>query len=175
MKAVFMIMALALTGCSGWRVVGTTPASAEPFPESVRVTLHDGSRSILRKPLLRGDSIIGRRNDSPIGFPVDSVARIAVPLLAYFAIMWGGGQLLGAALGLGYERTTTLAFTAAGNNFELAIAVAIATYGATSGQALAGVVGPLIEVPVLIALVYASLALRDRFRTTPPGSATRSA
>jgi ACR3 family arsenite transporter len=73
-----------------------------------------------------------------------------------------GGYLLGAALGLGYERTTTLAFTAAGNNFELAIAVAIATYGATSGQALAGVVGPLIEVPVLVALVYVSLALRPR-------------
>ena len=91
------------------------------------------------------------------------VARIAVPLLAYFAIMWGGGYLLGAAIGLGYERTTTLAFTAAGNNFELAIAVAIATYGATSGQALAGVVGPLIEVPVLVGLVYVSLALRHRF------------
>lgn len=91
------------------------------------------------------------------------VARIAVPLLAYFAIMWGGGYLLGAALRLGYPRTTTLAFTAAGNNFELAIAVAIATYGATSGQALAGVVGPLIEVPVLVGLVYVSLALRHRF------------
>lgn len=90
------------------------------------------------------------------------VARIALPLLAYFAIMWGGGYTLGAALGLGYERTTTLAFTAAGNNFELAIAVAIATWGATSGQALAGVVGPLIEVPVLVALVYLSLALRPR-------------
>ena len=96
------------------------------------------------------------------------VARIAVPLLAYFAIMWGGGFLLGAALGLGYERTTTLAFTAAGNNFELAIAVAIATYGAASGQALAGVVGPLIEVPVLVALVYVSLALRPRLFPTPP-------
>ncbi|OLP01037.1 arsenical-resistance protein [Mycolicibacterium porcinum] len=93
------------------------------------------------------------------------VARIALPLLAYFAIMWGGGYVLGAVLGLGYERTTTLAFTAAGNNFELAIAVAIATYGAASGQALAGVVGPLIEVPVLVALVYVSLALRKRFRT----------
>ena len=91
------------------------------------------------------------------------VARIALPLLAYFAIMWIGGYLLGARLGLGYERTTTLAFTAAGNNFELAIAVAIATFGASSGQALAGVVGPLIEVPVLVALVYVSLALRRRF------------
>jgi ACR3 family arsenite transporter len=113
---------------------------------------------------LQGDQIISR--------PLD-VARIALPLLAYFAIMWGGGYVVGAALGLGYERTTTLAFTAAGNNFELAIAVAIATYGATSGQALAGVVGPLIEVPVLVALVYVSLALRRRQhqpipeRTTP--------
>ena len=78
----------------------------------------------------------------------------------------------GAAIGLGYRRTTTLAFTAAGNNFELAIAVAIATYGATSGQALAGVVGPLIEVPVLLALVYVSLALRKRFadHTTVPAT-----
>jgi len=94
--------------------------------------------------------------------PLD-VARIALPLLAYFALMWGGGHLLGRTLGLGYERTTTLAFTAAGNNFELAIAVAIATFGVASGQALAGVVGPLIEVPVLIALVHVSLALRHRF------------
>ncbi|WP_227982362.1 ACR3 family arsenite efflux transporter [Nocardia spumae] len=95
------------------------------------------------------------------------VVRIAVPLLAYFAIMWGGGYLYGRLAGLGYERTTTLAFTAAGNNFELAIAVAIATYGAGSGQALAGVVGPLIEVPVLVGLVYVSLALRPRFRGAP--------
>ncbi len=95
--------------------------------------------------------------------PID-VARIALPLLAYFAVMWCGGLALGAKLGLGYQRATTLAFTAAGNNFELAIAVAIATFGATSGQALAGVVGPLIEVPALVALVYVSLALRSRFR-----------
>ncbi len=94
--------------------------------------------------------------------PLD-VVRIAIPLLVYFAIMWGGGYVVGAALGLGYARTTTLAFTAAGNNFELAIAVAIATWGAASGQALAGVVGPLIEVPVLVGLVYASLALQSRF------------
>ncbi|MEU4600824.1 ACR3 family arsenite efflux transporter [Nocardia sp. GTS18] len=96
------------------------------------------------------------------------VARIALPLLVYFAVMWGGGYALGAVMGLGYARTTTLAFTAAGNNFELAIAVAIATYGATSGEALAGVVGPLIEVPVLVALVYVSLALRNRFAGATP-------
>ena len=104
---------------------------------------------------LQGDQITHRPWD---------VARIALPLLVYFAIMWGGGYLLGYLLKLGYPRTTTLAFTAAGNNFELAIAVAIATYGATSGQALAGVVGPLIEVPVLVGLVYVSLALRRFFR-----------
>jgi ACR3 family arsenite transporter len=94
--------------------------------------------------------------------PLD-VARIALPLLVYFALMWGGGFLLGRALAMTYERSTTLAFTAAGNNFELAIAVAIATFGVTSGQALAGVVGPLIEVPVLVALVHVSLALRERW------------
>ncbi|GAA2737653.1 ACR3 family arsenite efflux transporter [Actinocorallia aurantiaca] len=94
--------------------------------------------------------------------PLD-VARIALPLLVYFAILWFGTFALGKAIGLNYERTTTLAFTAAGNNFELAIAVAIATFGVTSGQALAGVVGPLIEVPVLVALVYVSLAWRRKF------------
>jgi ACR3 family arsenite transporter len=110
---------------------------------------------------LQGDQITSR--------PLD-VVRIALPLLAYFAIMWGGGYLLGAAISLGDQRTTTLAFTAAGNNFELAIAVAIATYGASSGQALAGVVGPLIEVPVLVALVYVSLALRHRFADQAAGA-----
>ncbi|WP_258341692.1 ACR3 family arsenite efflux transporter [Saccharopolyspora gregorii] len=99
--------------------------------------------------------------------PVD-VARIALPLLAYFAVMWAGSFALGKVIGLSYERSATLSFTAAGNNFELAIAVAIATFGVTSGQALAGVVGPLIEVPVLVALVYVSLAARRWFAGPQP-------
>jgi ACR3 family arsenite transporter len=97
--------------------------------------------------------------------PAD-VARIALPLLAYFAIMWFGAFAWGRAIGLPYERTATLAFTAAGNNFELAIAVAIGTFGVTSGEALAGVVGPLIEVPVLVALVYVALWAHRRFYPT---------
>ncbi|MFJ8864214.1 ACR3 family arsenite efflux transporter [Streptomyces sp. NPDC102473] len=104
--------------------------------------------------------------------PLD-VVRIALPLLVYFAIMFFGAFLLGKGLGLAYDRTVTLAFTAAGNNFELAIAVAIGTFGVTSGQALSGVVGPLIEVPVLIGLVYVALAWRKTFESgaveTPGG------
>jgi arsenical-resistance protein len=94
--------------------------------------------------------------------PLD-VARIALPLLAYFALMWTGAFALAKRLGLGYSRSASVAFTAAGNNFELAIAVAISVFGVTSGQALAGVVGPLIEVPALVALVYVALWARRRF------------
>ncbi|HEY0951061.1 ACR3 family arsenite efflux transporter [Nocardioides sp.] len=107
---------------------------------------------------LQGDTITNQ--------PLD-VARIAVPLLAYFGLMWTGAFLLGVRLRLPYERSATLAFTAAGNNFELAIAVAIGVFGVTSGQALAGVVGPLIEVPALVGLVYVALWARRRFYPSP--------
>ncbi len=106
------------------------------------------------------------------------VAQIALPLLAYFFFMWFLGFGLGRLMSLTYERTTTMAFTAASNDFELAIAVAIGVFGMTSGQALAGVVGPLIEVPVLLALVYVALRFRRQFHwpaattglSTVPGS-----
>ncbi|MFJ6358163.1 ACR3 family arsenite efflux transporter [Pseudarthrobacter oxydans] len=101
--------------------------------------------------------------------PLD-VARIALPLLVYFVVVFGAGMVIGKWLDLGYAKTTTLAFTAAGNNFELAIAVAIGTFGVTSEQALAGVVGPLIEVPALVALVYAALWARKRFFTPATAS-----
>ncbi|MDF1488799.1 ACR3 family arsenite efflux transporter [Tessaracoccus caeni] len=115
---------------------------------------------------LQGNAVLAK--------PLD-VARIALPLLVYFGLMWFAGLLLGKGIGLGYARSTTLAFTAAGNNFELAIAVAIGTFGAASGQALAGVVGPLIEVPVLVGLVYVSLwAARAWFRTDPYTAESRT-
>ncbi|MGP9583419.1 ACR3 family arsenite efflux transporter [Brachybacterium sp. AOP35-5H-19] len=117
------------------------------------------------------------QGDAILSAPVD-VARIALPLLAYFVLMFVGSLLLSRAVGMDYAKSTTVAFTASGNNFELAIAVAIGTFGVTSGQALAGVVGPLIEVPVLVALVYVSLWMGRRLfpgDPTVPASARTTA
>lgn len=123
------------------------------IPKVAPVALYGLLFTIVILFALQGDAITRR--------PAD-VARIALPLLAYFGLMWAGSFALGYRMRLDYPSTTTLAFTAASNNFELAIAVAIGVFGVTSGQALAGVVGPLIEVPVLVGLVYVALWLRRR-------------
>jgi arsenical-resistance protein len=109
---------------------------------------------------LQGQAIL----DNPL-----DVVKIALPLLCYFAIMWVVGFVVGRRIRMGYPQTATLAFTVASNDFELAIAVAVGVFGATSGEALAGTVGPLVEVPVLLGLVYLALWARDRF-TWPRGS-----
>ncbi|MCU1604796.1 MAG: arsenical-resistance protein [Modestobacter sp.] len=143
-----------LTRTIGERTKGRAWYESRLLPRIGPVALYGLLFTIVMLFALQGEAITSRPWD---------VARIALPLLAYFAVMFGGSFVLGMRLGLGYATTATLAFTAAGNNFELAIAVAIGTFGVTSGQALAGVVGPLIEVPVLVALVYVSLFAARRW------------
>ena len=128
-------------------------------PRIAPLTLYGLLFTIVILFAIQGDTITSR--------PLD-VARIALPLLAYFALMWVAGFGAGRLLGFPYEQTASLSFTVASNDFELAIAVAVGVFGATSGQALAGVVGPLIEVPVLLSLVYVALWLARRVRWPEP-------
>jgi ACR3 family arsenite transporter len=144
-----------LTRTLGERARGTEWYERRFIPRVSPLALYGLLFTVVVLFALQGETITDR--------PFD-VVRIALPLLAYFVVMWFGSFLIARRLGLPYERTAAIAFTAAGNNFELAIAVAIGVFGVSSGQALAGVVGPLIEVPVLVALAYVSLALRRRGR-----------
>ena len=153
-----------LTRYWGLRAHGREWFESKVIPRIAPITLYGLLFTIVLLFAIQGDHI----TSEPL-----TVARIALPLLVYFVVMWILGFGIGRATRLGYPRTATLAFTVASNDFELAIAVAVGVWGASSGQALAGVVGPLIEVPVLVSLVYVALRLRRRWwpvesLTTPP-------
>jgi ACR3 family arsenite transporter len=134
------------------------------IPRIAPITLYGLLFTIVLLFAIQGDEITSQPQD---------VAMIALPLLAYFLIMWTAGFAAGKVMHFPYPHTASLSFTVASNDFELAIAVAVGVFGATSGQALAGVVGPLIEVPVLVALVYVALWARRFFTDQKPRRPTR--
>ncbi|MGL4855304.1 ACR3 family arsenite efflux transporter, partial [Plesiomonas sp.] len=100
-----------------------------------------------------------------VELPMD-VLRVAIPLVVYFILMFFSSFLIGKKIGIPYDKNASIAFTATGNNFELAIAVSIAVFGLNSDQAFVGVIGPLVEVPILIALVNIALRMKQRYQIT---------
>jgi ACR3 family arsenite transporter len=155
-KTVLIFLGIPLTAGFLTRRVGLKRKGREWYdtrflPKLSPVTLYGLLFTIVLLFAIQGDKITSQ--------PLD-VARIALPLLACFAVMWIAGFTIGKAIGLPYAQTASMGFTVASNDFELASAVAVGVFAATSGQALAGVVGPLIEVPVLVALVYVALWAR---------------